>query len=168
MRRNDWLATLFEEVTGALLWFNPGIWPALAEARLAREQLVDEETVRLTDAGEPYVQALLAIARHRPMPDLAPAPLFLRRRHLTQRMHQLLLEAPISRARVAFSYSSIAASLLAVGWFAAAAVPFTGRPLAPVVQPKPQRPVSVPMVDPEPRARQRGPSSKRPVPRRRP
>src|SRR5262249_26989350 len=96
VRRNDWLVTLVEELAGALLWFSPGIWWLLSQTRLAREQLVDAEAVRLTSAREPYIQALLAIARSRQSLDLAAAPLFLRRRHLTQRMHFLLREVSAS------------------------------------------------------------------------
>ncbi|MBZ5727101.1 MAG: M56 family metallopeptidase [Acidobacteriia bacterium] len=130
VRRHDWLATLLEELAGALLWFNPGAWLLLAETRLAREQLVDGETVRLTAAAEPYIEALLAIARRRPTLDLAPAPLFLRRRHLTQRMHALLHEASMSKLRLLSSYCSIAAILAFAGWFACGWFPLTGRPAA--------------------------------------
>src|SRR5262249_55290008 len=54
VRRRDWLVTLLEEITGALFWFHPGFWWVLAQARLAREQLVDAEVVRLTSARHPY------------------------------------------------------------------------------------------------------------------
>jgi len=37
VQRRDWLVTVIEEVVGALLWFNPGVWWMLAQARLARE-----------------------------------------------------------------------------------------------------------------------------------
>ena len=98
VRRHDWLVTLFEELAGALFWFNPPIWAVLAQTRLAREELVDAEVVHLTAARDPYIDALLAIARGQSVSDLAPAPapLFLRRRHLTQRMHSLLKEISMS------------------------------------------------------------------------
>ena len=72
VRRHDWLATVFEEMVGALLWFNPAIWWLVARTRLAREQVVDEEVVRLTSARAPYLDALLALAGKRLQPDLAP------------------------------------------------------------------------------------------------
>ena len=53
--------TMVEEIFSAFLWFNPGAWWVLAQARLSREQLVDSEVVRLT-AREPYVKALLSMA----------------------------------------------------------------------------------------------------------
>src|SRR6202000_1172002 len=116
VQRADWMVTLLEEIVGAVLWFNPGVWMLLAQARLAREELVDAETVRLTSAREPYIDALLAIARgHQPL-DLAPAPLFLRRRHLTQRMHGLLNDASVSIRRLVVSYGSISAMVAFAGW----------------------------------------------------
>jgi len=90
--------------------------------------VVDAETVRLTAAKESYIDALLAIARGGPVSDLAPAPLFLRRRHLTHRMRALIKEVPMSRLRLLFSYCSIAPILAFAGWFAFLAFPLVGSP----------------------------------------
>jgi len=155
VRRNDWLVTIFEELAGALLWFNPSVWWLLAQTRLAREQLVDAEAVRLTASREPYIQALLAIARSRWMPDLAPTPLFLRRRHLTQRMHSLLKEVSMSKLRLWSSYSTILAILAVAAWFSAAAFPLIGQAPAPVTTAVQAQPV-------------RGPGFQPPAPRRAP
>jgi len=128
VHRRDWLVTLLEELAGALLWFNPAVWWLLSQTRLAREQLVDGEVVRLTSAREPYIHALLAIARARPTLDLAPAPLFLRRRHLTQRMHSLLKEVSVSGLRIFSSYASIAVVLVMAGWLSFVSFPLVGDP----------------------------------------
>src|SRR5579871_146453 len=133
IRRRDWLITVMEELAGALLWFNPAIWMLLAQTRLAREQLVDSEVVRLTASREPYIDALLAIARGGATVqdlnmDLTPAPLFLRRRHLTHRMHSLLRDVSTSGVRLVSSYASIAAILFFAGWFALGSFPLTGSP----------------------------------------
>jgi hypothetical protein len=128
VRRGDWLVTLLEEMAGALLWFNPALWWLLAQTRLAREQLVDAEAVRLTSAREPYIHALLAIARSRPVLDLAPAPLFLRRRHLTQRMHALLKEVPVSGLRLLSSYAFIVALIAIAAWSSTLSFPLIGSP----------------------------------------
>jgi hypothetical protein len=141
VRRHDWPVTLLEEVAGALLWFNPAVWWLLSQTRLAREQVVDAEAVRLTAAREPYIEALLAIARQRPLLDLAPAPLFLRRRHLTQRMHSLLKEVSMSKLRLLSSYCSITVMLVCAGWLACLNFPLTGQPH---VQETPQGTDSVP------------------------
>ncbi|HEX7958341.1 MAG TPA: M56 family metallopeptidase [Terriglobales bacterium] len=127
VRRHDWAVTLLEEVMSAAFWFNPGIWALLAQARLAREELVDAEVVRLTVSREPYIDAILAIARVRPNLDLAPAPLLLRRRHLTQRMHALLKEVSMSRLRLSASYISTTAILTLTAWFAMLWFPLLGQ-----------------------------------------
>ena len=141
VRRADWVVTLLEEVAGAILWFNPAAWMLLAQTRLAREQLVDAEAVRMTSAPEPYIEALLAIARGGQTLDLAPAPLFLRRRHLTRRMHSLLQEARFSTARLLSSYGSILAVLAFAGWFAGASFPLAGKPE--IISPPAIRPETV-------------------------
>lgn len=128
VRRNDWFVTLLEELAASLFWFHPAIWWVLGQARLAREELVDAEVVRLTSAREPYIDALLAIAGARPTLDLAPAPLFLRQRHLFQRMHFLLSEVSMSRFRLVFSYASMAAILALAGWVVFVAFPLAGAP----------------------------------------
>jgi beta-lactamase regulating signal transducer with metallopeptidase domain len=128
VQRADWMVTLLEELAGAIFWFNPGVWMLLAQTRLAREELVDGETVRLTSAREPYMDALLAIARGHQTLDLAPAPLFLRRRHLTQRMHALLNDVSISMRRLVLSYGSISAMVALAGWSACVFFPLVGEP----------------------------------------
>ncbi len=132
VRRGDWLVTLIEGIANALLWFNPGAWLLLSEARLAREQIVDAESVRLTAAPEPYIDALLAIARERAGMDLAGAPSFLWRSHLTQRMQLLLSDAPVSSIRVAGSLCSMIAVLGGAMWFIAAAFPLLSAQYVPV------------------------------------
>jgi hypothetical protein len=130
VKRHDWLIAVFEELAGALLCFNPAVWWLLAQTRLAREQLVDAEVVRLTEAREPYIDALLSTSRTGPVLDLAPAPLFLRKRHLTQRLYLLLKEVSMSKTRLLSSYGSIAAAVVLAGWFACATFPLIGRPQA--------------------------------------
>ena len=127
VKRGDWLVTLVEGFAGALLWFNPGVWLLLSEARLAREQLVDAESVRLTESLESDIDALLAIAREHVWSDLAAAPSFLHRSHLTQRMQLLLADAPTSAARLAGSLFPIAGILGCSIWFACATFPMLGQ-----------------------------------------
>lgn len=128
VRRNDWFVTVLEELAGSLLWFSPGVWWLLAQTRLAREQLVDAEAVRLTSARDAYLLALLAIARSRQALDTAPAPLFLRRRHLAQRMHFLLKDVSVSLPKLVASYALIGILLAAAGRFSFGAFPLAGSP----------------------------------------
>src|SRR5262245_9493460 len=108
VRRRDGLITLIEEIAGCLHWLNPGAWVLISQARLAREQCVDDEVVRLTGDKESYIAALLSVARSR-FSNLAPASAFLRRHHLKQRMHSLLEETSMSRLRVFASYALMVA-----------------------------------------------------------
>ena len=133
VRRHDWLVTVLEELAGTLLWFNPAIWSLLAQTRLAREQLVDAEVVRLTASREPYIDALLAIARGGPGLDLAPAPLFLRKRHLTQRIHLLLKDTAVSQLSTLSSCACMTAALALAAWFAVTSFPLVGQPVPPTV-----------------------------------
>jgi TonB family protein len=128
VRRRDWLFTLGEELVRSVFWFHPAIWWLLGEIGLAREQEVDHQVVELTKSREGYVDALLAIAGAKPRLDLAPAPLFLRKRHLKQRVVSIMKEVRMSKTR---SISALAAGLgiLAVAcWLVTAAFPLAAAP----------------------------------------
>ncbi len=128
VRRRDWLFTLAEELIRSIFWFHPAIWWLLGEIGLAREQVVDRQVVELTRSREEYVDALLAIAGAKPRLDLAPAPLFLRKRHLKQRVVSILKEVRMSKTR---SISALAAGLgilAAACWFVTATFPLAAAP----------------------------------------
>jgi len=130
--RRDWLFTIAEELIRAVFWFHPAIWWLLGEIQLAREQSVDRETVRRTEARDEYVDALLSIAGAERLGeatcDLAPAPLFLRKRHLKQRVVSLFKEGGMSKTRM---FSVLAGSLLmlaAACWMVTGALPLAAAP----------------------------------------
>jgi TonB family protein len=128
VRRRDWLFTLAEELVRGIFWFHPAIWWLLGEIGLAREQVVDRQVVALTRSRDEYLDALLVIAGAKPRLDLAPAPLFLRKRHLKQRVVSLMKEVRMSKTR---SISSLAAGLgiLALAcWFVTATFPLAAAP----------------------------------------
>ena len=95
---------------------------------LTREQVVDQEVVRLTQSRQPYLNALLAIASTQSRLDLAPAPLFLRKRHLTQRVSQILKEVNMSRTRIAASLAGFSLLLLLAGMFMVRTLPLEAAP----------------------------------------
>ncbi len=134
VRRRDWLFTICEECAGALLWFHPAVWWLLGQIRLAREQTVDAASVALTEARDPYVNALLTMAGAGARLDLAPAPLFLRKRHLAHRIQSLLKEVAMSKRRLVASYLSIAAVTVVTAWFVMASFPLQGSPQVEVQQ----------------------------------
>jgi TonB family protein len=96
IQRRDWLHTLAEEFLRALLWFHPAIWFTLARIHATREQTVDQQAIQqLGGTSEPYLHALLSQAGiDATQPDFVPAPLFLRRHHLAERVGTILKEVP--------------------------------------------------------------------------
>ena len=132
VRRRDWPVRVIEELYGSLLWFHPVVWFLLARTRLAGEQWVDAEVVRLTADRDRYVDALLAIADTR-TESLIPAPLFLQRRHLKQRMRSLLMEASMSSKQLIPAYTAMATILFLAAVWVGGSFPMVG--LADVAQP---------------------------------
>lgn len=107
VRRRDWVFVLFEEAIRSALWFHPALWFVLSRIQLAREQVVDAEVVGLTRDRERYLDALVAVAAQRLLPDVAPAPLFLKKRQLASRVAAVLEETRMSKPRMILSYSTV-------------------------------------------------------------
>ncbi len=128
VRRRDWLFMVSEEFIRALFWFHPLVWYAIAQIQLAREEAVDREVIELTQSREQYLETLLAIAAARSGLDLAPAPLFLRKRHLRQRVASLINEVRMSRLRLNFSLAGFLALTAAAGWVTMRAFPLQAAP----------------------------------------
>ena len=128
VRRRDWLFTIAEELVRAALWFHPAVWWVLAEIQLAREETVDQSVIEMTHERESYVDALLTIASGGRESELAPAPLFLRRRHLKQRVASIFGQVRMSaRMKIAaFTISTVA--LAAACWLATSALPLQAAP----------------------------------------
>ena len=112
IRRGDWAFTMAEEIVRAVFWFHPCVWWLLGQIQLTREQAVDCEVIAMTAAPEQYINALLAVAGSHLQPDLAPAPLFLRRSHLSQRVSLILKGASMSKQRLLSSLAAICGALL--------------------------------------------------------
>ncbi len=128
VERHDWLFTLAEELVRAVFWFHPAIWWLLGEIQLAREQAVDRAVVERTQARDEYVDALLAIAGAGIQPDLAPAPLFLRRRHLKHRVVSILKEVRMSRTRWISGLAAGLGFLAGACWFVTTTFPLAASP----------------------------------------
>ncbi|HEY4364606.1 MAG TPA: M56 family metallopeptidase [Bryobacteraceae bacterium] len=101
VNRRDWLFVIVEEFLRSALWFHPAIWFVLSRIQLSREQVVDREVVRLTENREGYLDALVAVAEQSLLSDLAPAPLFLQKRQLAERVKEVLKEIPMSKSKIA-------------------------------------------------------------------
>jgi periplasmic protein TonB len=128
VRRHDWLFTLAEELIRAIFWFHPAIWWLLGEIGLAREQEVDRLAIQITNQRDEYMDALLAIAGASAKLDLAPAPLFLRKRHLKQRVVLILTEASMSKTRLISALAASVAVLVAACWLVTGTLPLMAAP----------------------------------------
>jgi TonB family protein len=133
VRRRDWLWVLGEELLRAVFWFHPGIWWLVARVRLAREEAVDEFTVRVTGERRAYLEALLAFADATP---LAPGAAFGRPRYLFRRMTLISKEAVMSSRRVVMSFAVLVFGVIAGSRYVVMAFPLMQRPG--VIQPPAQ------------------------------
>ncbi len=120
VRRRDWLFVLAEEMVRTVLWFHPAILWLTSHIQLAREEIVDELTVRATGDRRTYVQALLTFADSG---SLSPAPAFARRRQLFHRILSVSKEKVMSRPRIVISAVVLVAGMFAASWSASALFP---------------------------------------------
>lgn len=129
VRRRDWAHHLGEEVLRALFWFHPAIAWLISRVRLAREQVVDLEVVRLTNARKSYLEALLEFTNARTSLTAIPAPPFLAERQLVERVTLMLKEVRMSRGRLIGSLTLISCCLAVVIALATWAFPLKGAPM---------------------------------------
>jgi beta-lactamase regulating signal transducer with metallopeptidase domain len=132
VQRHDWTHHLAEEVIRTALWFHPAIAWLIASVRLAREQVVDLEVIRLTQERKPYLEALLEFAAGRNRTAPVPAPPFLAERQLPERIALMLKEVRMSRTRLIASLMATSccialAAILAVWTFPLKAAPRAGQ-----------------------------------------
>ena len=128
VKRRDWLFTVAEELVRGLWWFHPAIWWLLGQIQLTREQVVDHLVIDQTHKREEYVDALLAMAGTRPQLDLAPAPLFLRQRHLKKRVVLILKEIRMSKTRLISSLAAGLGILIVASWLITESFPLAAAP----------------------------------------
>jgi beta-lactamase regulating signal transducer with metallopeptidase domain len=128
VRRHDWAHHIGEEFLRALFWFHPAIVWLISRTRLAREQIVDLEVVRLTEARKPYLEALLEFTNgHAPFTPI-PAPPFLAERQLVERIALMVKEVRMSRRRLIASLTVISCCLALVIALAAVTFPLKAAP----------------------------------------
>ncbi len=126
--RHDWIFTIGEELVRAVFWFHPAIWWLLGEVQLAREQAVDQSVIELTSRRDEYLDALLTIAGAAAQLDLAPAPLFLRKRHLKHRVVSILKEVRMSKTRLISAFATSLLLLAAACCFVTGVFPLAAAP----------------------------------------
>ena len=131
VRRRDWAHHLSEEIFRAAFWFHPAIAWLIARVRLAREQIVDLQVVRLTQARKPYLEALLEFTAGRARFAAIPAPPFLVERQLAERVALMLKEVRMSRTRLIASLTVIACCLALAAVSVVWAFPLKASPRSP-------------------------------------
>ena len=125
VKRRDWAWLLVEEITCAVLWFNPAVWWLVSRVHLARELVVDELAVLATGRRRAYVQALMAFADKT---SLAPVAAFGGRRQLFDRIVLLSKEAGMSSHRLVFTCAVVVATVGTGTWHAVGAFPLVAAP----------------------------------------
>lgn len=135
VRRRDWVPTVLEELVLSILWFHPAIWWLIAQIRLAREQVVDREVIAITSSRNEYVEALLEVARFNRGTRLAPATLFIRRRHLLKRAAAITKEYSMSKRRLIASLAAGVCAMVIVGRLGVWLFPLEARAQEQSVQP---------------------------------
>jgi D-alanyl-D-alanine endopeptidase (penicillin-binding protein 7) len=123
VRRRDWLAEIFEEAVRSVLWFLPAVWWLIGRIRLTREQVVDQEVIRLTDSRERYIDALLTFAVAGSRAAFAPASPFLRRHVLKKRVARILQEHTMTTRRLIASLTASTVVLALAATFAVRSFP---------------------------------------------
>jgi beta-lactamase regulating signal transducer with metallopeptidase domain len=136
VRRRDWAHHLLEEIIRAIFWFHPAIAWLIARVRLAREQVVDLEVVRLTDARKTYLEALLAFTVGRSPAAPIPAPPFLVERQLAERVALMLKEVRMSRTRLIASLTAISCCIALTIILAVSTFPLKAAPRSPQSPPQ--------------------------------
>lgn len=121
VRRRDWLSTMIEELICAALWFHPAARVLASRICLARETLVDQETIAHTGDRRAYAEALLAFSNPGPR-RIATTP-FIRRRHLAPRIALITQEVTMSRRHAAAAVVVIVTAVLTAGTAASVAFP---------------------------------------------
>ncbi|HUC53602.1 MAG TPA: M56 family metallopeptidase [Candidatus Cybelea sp.] len=129
IRRRDWAQHLVEEIVRAVFWFQPAMAWLISRVRLAREQVVDLEVIRLTNARRAYLQALLEFTAGQTRIAAIPAPPFLAERQLVERISIMLKEVRMSRGRLLASFAVISCCLAGVVGLCAWSFPMKLAPL---------------------------------------
>ncbi len=129
LRRRDWLFVVAEELVTAGLWFHPLAWLLVREIRLTREEVVDAQAAHQVSGAQPYLEALLAVARTRfeAIPSLGAE--FLRERQVARRIATLVGKENTMSRTVQYPLAALCfLTLFSIAWWAAGRSPLVGAP----------------------------------------
>ena len=120
VKRRDWAWVIGEEVVRSVFWFHPAMWWLISRVQLARETVVDELSILVTNARRTYLDTLLAFADDT---GLRSSAAFSARRHLFHRVMLLSKEGGMSSSRIAIVSGALIVALGAGTWSAVNAFP---------------------------------------------
>jgi TonB family protein len=120
VKRRDWGWVVGEEIVRSIFWFHPAMWWLISRVQLARETVVDELSILVTNARRTYLDTLLAFADDT---GLSSSPAFSARRHLFHRVMLLSKEGGMSSTRIAVVSGALMLALGAGTWTAVSAFP---------------------------------------------
>jgi TonB family protein len=113
VKRWDWLWTVAEAAWASLLWFHPAARYLVSRSSLARELMVDAQTLAITRDRRAYAQALLTFAGTSTQPATVATPFFTRR-HLPDRVAFIVNQEVGMQPRGRFAVTSAALTVLAL------------------------------------------------------
>ena len=120
VKRRDWGWVIGEEIVRSIFWFHPAMWWLISRVQLARETVVDELSILVTNARRTYLDTLLAFADDT---GLRSSPAFSARRHLFHRVMLLSKEGGMSSTRIAAVSAALMLALAGGAWTAVGAFP---------------------------------------------
>jgi TonB family protein len=112
--RGDWRWVVAEEIFRTVLWFHPAAWLLVAEARQAREEVVDGAVVERLGSRRDYMATLLAFADPPSSGAFGPALAFFRSRQLARRIAALASGGSMTTRRLVLT-SVLTLGVSAVG-----------------------------------------------------
>ena len=144
--RFDDVQNVLHRLAGALAFFMPGVWIALRELAICREQICDDAAIAGAGNRYAYARTLSALAGWIDASPV-PVPCFIFKRKQLLRRIEVLLDAAVShslRPNLRFAVTSVAALALVAALVLRFQVPVFAERIAVVPPPKPAAPAKLP------------------------
>jgi len=144
--RFDDVQNVLHRLAGALGFFMPGVWIALRELAIYREQICDDAAIAGAGNRYAYARTLSALAGWIDASPV-PVPCFIFKRKQLLRRIEVLLDAAVShslRPNLRFVVTSVAALALVAALVLRFQVPVFAERIAVVAPPKPAVPAKLP------------------------
>ena len=147
VKRRDWLWNILDEVVRTLFWFHPGFHWLVGRIQLTREQIVDEQAVKLLGSRKTYLRSLLEFVKRGRNTYSLPAPLFLKESQLSHRVRLMvqLREVKLSKTKTIASLAACFGLLAVAGWWSLSALPMERPSVGRLAQVEPEERNAIPI-----------------------